>query len=323
MLIHLILGAGNWGQGATDSTPEFKAAVLKHKDLIKTIDTAALYPLPAPGASEKVIGELGYARERFDVNTKALFRMEGGCYNAKDVEESVVKSLGSLEVKKVNVLYAHAPDRKTPVAEQARAFHEQFLKERIAALGVANLDAGMLGEWIKVADEEGLVKPTVYQGQYNILCRAHEDSVMPIVRQNGMTFMAYSPLAGGFLSGIATFSSAPNLIGTRFEHTDNNMKFGPFYKYWYDKPSMHEAVKILKSKSEEFGIDLADIAIRWLVNHSELKDGDGVIVGPDTVEELEKCVDAYKAGPLPGGLVEAIERLQVIVREDAKVVVQF
>jgi aflatoxin B1 aldehyde reductase len=139
-----------------------------------------------------------------------------------------------------------------------------------------------------------------------------------------MKFMAYSPLAGGFLSGAGpTFAPESALVGSRYEHCENNVNHGPFYRFWYDKEAMHTAVKTLKIAADSYGIDLAEVAIRWLVHHSALKDGDAIIIGPETAEELERSVNAYHGGPLPEELVETIDKLQDIVREDAKTIIQF
>jgi aflatoxin B1 aldehyde reductase len=137
-----------------------------------------------------------------------------------------------------------------------------------------------------------------------------------------MKFMAYSPLAGGFLTGKPTFSAPSDLVGTRFEHTDSNSTHGPFYRMWYNKESMHEAVKTLKASADLFDISKTEIAIRWLTHHSALRDGDGIIVGPETVDELDDCVRAYRAGPLPEDLVKVIEELQNTVSTDAESIVR-
>ena len=60
------------------------------------------------------------------------------------------------------MLYAHAPDRETPIAEQAAAFHSEYEKGHFSHLGVANFDAEMLREWISMADQKGYIKPSVH-----------------------------------------------------------------------------------------------------------------------------------------------------------------
>ena len=138
-----------------------------------------------------------------------------------------------------------------------------------------------------------------------------------------MKFMAYSPIAGGFLSGAPTFSPASDLVGTRFEHTEQNAEFVSLYRAWYDKDSMHTAVKRLETEARKRKMPMTDIAIRWLVHHSALQDGDGIIIGPTTLEQLENYTRAYAAGLLPDELVKTIDELQSIVGEDAKSIVQF
>ncbi|PVI01612.1 Aldo/keto reductase [Periconia macrospinosa] len=323
MPIDLVIGAGHWGQGGQNDETQLIAAIRKYKSVIKTVDTAALYPFAAPGSSEKVVGDAGFGNDGYLVNTKALFYPQGGCYTPDGVQSSVARSLESLNMANVHVLYAHAPDQKTPISEQAAAFNDAFRKGHCKSVGVANLDAEMLQEWISAAQANGYVKPTIYQGHYNLLCRAHEETIFPLIRQNGMKYMAYSPIAGGFLSGIPTFSSSSELAGTRFEATDNNVKHGPFYRFWYNKESMHTAVRTLKTNADRHGLSLPTIAIRWLLHHSALQDGDGIIIGPETVDELDECIQAYNAGPLPDDLVMVIESLQGFLKEDAKTIVHF
>lgn len=86
---------------------------------IKEIDTAARY---MNGESEKKIGRTKLA-ESFTIDTKILFSGSGeGTLTPEAIETSLTNSLNVLGVDKVNVLYCHAPDFETPIAEQARAF---------------------------------------------------------------------------------------------------------------------------------------------------------------------------------------------------------
>lgn len=104
MPIELVIGAGNWGVADEDDMNKLIAAIRKHKSIIETVDTAALYPFSAPSASEMVVGGAGFAQDGFLVNTKALFYPEGGCYTHDGVQNSVMKSLKSLNVSKVSSL---------------------------------------------------------------------------------------------------------------------------------------------------------------------------------------------------------------------------
>ena len=104
---------------------ELKTALLAAG--IKRLDTAARY---MNGESEKKIGRAGLP-ETFAVDTKILVTAPAeGHLSADKIEQSLSNSLDVLGVEKVNVLYCHAPDFQTPVAEQARAFNEQYKKGR-------------------------------------------------------------------------------------------------------------------------------------------------------------------------------------------------
>jgi aflatoxin B1 aldehyde reductase len=101
-------------------------------------------------------------------------------------------------------------------------------------LGVSNFAPSMLSEWLSIAEAEGYVKPSVYQGQYNLLCRGYEDSLFPLLHKHNMVFHAFSPLAHGFLlGGYTSDASDGGKAGLR--------EFAaPNFRDWYDRPSMHE-----------------------------------------------------------------------------------
>ena len=61
----------------------------------------------------------------------------------------------------------------------------------IFKLGVSNFSLVMLEEWLATCESQGYIKPTVYQGQYNLLCRAYEHGLFPILRKHGIRFTAY------------------------------------------------------------------------------------------------------------------------------------
>ena len=94
---------------------------------IDRLDTAARY---MNGESEVKIGEAKLP-EAFTVDTKILTASPAdGTLSSDAIERSLTNSLHVLGVGKVNVLYCHAPDHATPIAEQAKAFDEQYKKGR-------------------------------------------------------------------------------------------------------------------------------------------------------------------------------------------------
>jgi aryl-alcohol dehydrogenase-like predicted oxidoreductase len=106
--------------------PDELRTTLKEADITR-LDTAARY---ANGESEKVLGKAKFP-DTFKVDTKILLNLPSdGSLSAGPIEKSLSNSLKVLGVEKVNVLYCHAPDFTTPIAEQARAFNEHYKKGR-------------------------------------------------------------------------------------------------------------------------------------------------------------------------------------------------
>lgn len=223
------------------------------------------------------------------------------------------------------MLHIQGPDKTTPIAEQAAAMDAQYKKGRFDYLGVCNIDLEMLQEWLRIADEHSYVKPSFYQGQYNLISRTYEANLFPLLKKHNIAFVAFSPLAGGVLTGKLTFSKGnDDLQGTRFEVAEGNLQ-GMFYRYWYDKPSIHEAVRKLASACKPHGIAVADAALRWLLFHSPLATWDGcaVIIGPSGPEQLEDYVASRSRGELPAGVTDEIDALWGLVKDDAAAIVVY
>ncbi|KAK4501731.1 hypothetical protein PRZ48_007540 [Zasmidium cellare] len=141
-----------------------------HKYGITRLDSAAVYQA---GVSETTLGE-EHAGERFTIDTKILTgRPRDGTLTPEKIEESSKKSLERLGMSKVNVLYTHAPDAATPVKQQARGFDDVHKKGRFSE------------EWLDVAKAEGYIKPTWFQGQYNLALRTYEEALFPLLRKEG------------------------------------------------------------------------------------------------------------------------------------------
>lgn len=126
-----------------------------------------------------------------------------------------------------------------------------------------------------------------------------------------LTVLASSPLAGGFLTGKMT---AGDTAGPRFE-AGNKMGIG--HSNWYDKPVMHEAVTKLQDFIKPLDLSLTEVSMSWLMFHSKLGEGDGVIIGGSRVEQIERNLADVGKGRLSEDVVEMVERAWGMVREEA------
>lgn len=176
-------------------------------------------------------------------------------------------------------------------------------------------------EFFAICDEKGYVKPSVYQGQYNALQRHPENDLMPLLRKHNCAFFAYSPVAGGFLTGKVTFARG-NPGSKALERTRwAGASALPFAIDTYDDPAMHQAIWKLKEACDAVSpqIPLQDAALRWLMHHSALGDGDGIIFGAKTLDQLRANVAGARAGPLPDTVRATVDGLWDLVKNNEQV----
>ena len=149
---------------------------------------------------------------------------------------------------------------------------------------------------------------------YNCVTRAVEPELIPALRQLGMRFLAFNPLAGGVLTGkhagrLADPDGASATGRGRF--TQNAMYQDRFWREEY-----FDAIDTIAAACEAAGGGLtpASAALRWLYSHSALDgaEGDGVILGASSVahledENLEAAAAAARGETLPEGVLAAME----------------
>ncbi|KAH7033554.1 NADP-dependent oxidoreductase domain-containing protein [Microdochium trichocladiopsis] len=337
---HIVFGAGGIGISPgsftyTFDTPEKVSSLLKVLESldIKELDSAANYPPKNPWNTNTLLGQAGAAGKGFEIHDKIRvpYNYETGQVEPSLTEEAMAastkKSQQLLGVDKVPVLYAHFRDPHTSIEEMARAFDVQHKLGSFDKLGLCNFSAADLKEYFAVCEKHGYVKPSIIQDMYNPLYRKAEDDILPLIRQHGCAFYAYSPLAGGFLTGKVT-PPAPtdnDNNNNSDNKSDNKTKDSvlhrsrwrgesahPVYTQTYDsKAAMHDAVRKLvaacNSSSSAGGggggnnnkkITPQEATCRWLLNHSALREGDAIILGASSEAQLVANVAAARVGPL-------------------------
>lgn len=210
----IIFGTGTWGSSDSPlvdvTTPDQAKKFLDilRNNGVTNLDTSRAYPLGAPGTSEALLGQIK-APDSFTIDSKVISN-DPGHHKSARVAESVDASLQALGVKKVDIMFLHWPDRTVPFTEPLVALNEAYKQGKFERFGLSNYSASEVEEIIQICEKEGYVKPTVYQGQYNALCRRGEKQLFPTLRANNMAFHAYSPAAGGALN--AGSSRAANKV---------------------------------------------------------------------------------------------------------------
>ncbi|KAH7303056.1 putative aldo/keto reductase [Stachybotrys elegans] len=307
----VIFGCGGLGNEFVSDEAVGELLKTLQKLGVERLDTAALYPPTDIGASQRLLGRAKASQMGFAIDTKVMISMASfsGTLEPEKIAKSAAESVEVLKFRdgqRINVFYPHAADISTPLEDQAAGFNRQYKKGIFDKLGVCNFTAEMLQQFIDICDREGYVKPTVYQGIYNLIDRRHEGAVLDIVRKNNMQFVAHSPHASGFLHGALTTG---NVDGTRF--SEGNIMSMDARRY--DKNKYHDAIRFLDKSLEPHGITKTEIALRWLAFHSQLKPSDAIIFGSSKLAQVKENVAAINKGPLPQDILVALDDLWKIV----------
>lgn len=180
---------------------------------ITHLDTARAYPVGAPGTSEALLGKLGVGSWA-TIDTKVT-SWTPGSHAAEGIARSIPGSLEALNVPKVNVMYLHAPDRATPFEITCRAMDKAYREGKFENFGISNYMAEEVEQIVEICEREGLIKPTVYQGQYNAIARSGEENLFPTLRKHGISFYAYRctlPFLRGTFRGTCSYRNFILLI---------------------------------------------------------------------------------------------------------------
>ena len=151
------------------------------------------------GGSERFLGTVLHGRrDRVVLATKFGHDMgeSGPARGAPSYVRSAAEaSLTRLQTSYVDLLYYHAPDGVTPIAETIGAMAELVVEGKVRALGVSNFTVEQLNE------AAGVTSIAALQNEYSLLAREPERDLIPRCRELGTGFVPYYPVAGGLLTG--------------------------------------------------------------------------------------------------------------------------
>jgi aflatoxin B1 aldehyde reductase len=167
---------------------------------------------------------------------------------------------------------------------------------------LSNFAAWQVAEVVEICRHNGWMQPTVYQGMYNALTRDVERELFPCLRNYGIGFYAYNPLAGGMLTGKhRSRQDIPDSGRFRPER-------GYLDRYWRD--DYFDVLQRLGDACEESGLKPVEVAMSWLVNHSLLdaQQGDGIILGASKADHLAQNMAACTQAPLDREILDILDQ---------------
>jgi aryl-alcohol dehydrogenase-like predicted oxidoreductase len=268
---------------------------------VNLFDTADVY---SNGAGEEALGHSlrDIPRRYVVIATKCFFPMSerpnDRGLSRKHIIESVEDSLRRLGTDYVDLIQCHRYDPNTPVEETVRAFDDLVRSGKVLYWGVSEWRAAQIVDACRCAGALRAVRPISNQPQYSILRRGIESEVIPVSRREGISQIAYSPLAQGALTGKYSGGRRPS--GTRAADSVRNV----FMKVFLDSETLANTDR-LAPLAAELGISMAQLALAWCLAEPNVA---SVITGVTRVSQLEDNVKASGLR-LPAEILERIDAI--------------
>ena len=237
---------------------------------------------PPYGSAETMFGHiwkrsLAAHRDEILIATKAGHDMWPGPYgewgSRKSLMASIDQSLKRMQLDYVDVFYSHRPDPVTPLEETMQALVDIVRSGKALYAGISKYPPEM-AERAYAYLREAHVPCLVYQGRYNMLNREHEERILPQAAEEGVGYVAFSPLAQGLLSG-RYLNGIPE---------DSRMRTSKFLNESMLTPELLAQLLEWNKEAQAEGLSLAQYALRWVLRRPEVT---SVLVGVSSVEQLQ------------------------------------
>ena len=286
----LCLGAMTFGGaqqfwGVIGGLDQSAATALVHRALdagINFIDTADVY---SSGESETMVGKaLEGRRHQVVLATKVRGRMGPGPnevgLSRLHIVQAVEASLRRLGTDYIDLYQIHRPDPLTSLEDTLRALDDLVRAGKVRYAGCSNLEAWVLMKALGISRERGLERFRCTQSYYSLVGRDLERDTIPLLKDQGLGLLAWSPLAGGFLSGKFTRSGG-----------DETARRAKFDFPPVDKEKGFQVLDVLGAVAARHRASVAQIALAWLLAHEAVT---SVIIGARKPSQLEDNLKAVE-----------------------------
>jgi aryl-alcohol dehydrogenase-like predicted oxidoreductase len=245
---------------------------------VNFIDTADVY---SEGMSEQLLGQalkdIGVKRSNVVIATKVYGRMSNSPNDAGasrgHIMDAVEASLERLQTDHIDLYQIHAQDLMTPVEEVMATLNDLVRRGLVRYAGVSNWQAWRIMKAQGIAEKHGWAKLQSLQSYYSIASRDLEREIKPMLEDQKMGLMVWSPLAGGILSGkFSRDNQGPE--GARRSTFD----FPPV-----DKEHAFKLVDAMREIGDAHGVSPARVALAFVLSRPFVS---SVIIGAKTVEQL-------------------------------------
>jgi aryl-alcohol dehydrogenase-like predicted oxidoreductase len=255
---------------------------------INFIDTANVYSL---GQSEKCVGQalrdLGLPRDELVIATKATGVMNdlpnGRGQSRYHLMNELDASLQRLQLNHIDLYQLHGFDPLTPLEESLATLNDMVRSGKVRYIGLCNMAAWQITKALAISERNGWERFSSVQAYYTLAGRDLEREVIPLIQDQKLGLMVWSPLAGGLLSGkFGRDGKGP--AGSRRNEFDFPV---------VNKDRAFSCIDAMRPMADRRGVSVAQIALAWLLAQPAVS---SVIVGAKNVEQLRDNIAATQLG---------------------------
>ena len=259
---------------------------------VNFFDNAEVYAL---GESEKMMGRVlqkkGWDRTSYTVSSKVFWGWRGKenkpnqfGLSRKHITEACHEALQRLQTDYLDLFYCHRPDKKVPIEEVVWTMHNLITQGKILYWGTSEWSGVEIMEAHRVAQQYGLIGPTVEQPQYNLFERNKiENEFLMVYKTVGLGTTIWSPLASGLLTGKYN------------EGVPEDSRFGiPGFEWLKDRwmqDRLLDKVKALGNLAKELETTLPALSIAWCIKNPNVTTA---ILGATKKEQLLENLKALE-----------------------------
>ena len=289
-LDRIVFGCGNFG--GIGSSPKLRSAGDSEEQALALLDHARRVGLTrfdtantyGGGASETILGKWLRAQGAEFVRAAQIATKIGnpnGCppgetpLSRAQIAHHLDQSLSRLGIERIDLYYIHEFDRVTPLEESLDAFSRAADAGKIDRFGISNATLADV-EAVRTLAGDSLGSRFEYvQNEFNLLATADSEALVPACAGHGLRYTAFSPLAGGLLTGKYSFDEAAP-PGTR-------LAAAPEACAHYLNERSFAAIEQLSRAADERQLSMAETALRFALDTPGV---DGLIIAPRRIDHF-------------------------------------
>jgi len=323
----ICLGTMTWGEQNTQKDA-FEQMNYALDCEINFFDAAEIYPSPCRketyGKTERIIGNWFNQKKNRDkviltskIAGPGLSWVRNGDQNFSEqkIKKALEDSLQRLRTDYIDLYQLHWPERKTNFFgrlnykyteedswnkfEKVLIALEKFIKQgKIRYVGLSNETPWGLSKFLEISKIKKLPRMMSVQNPYSLLCRTYEIGLSEISIREKSGLLAYSPLAGGFLTG--------KYRNNNFPENSRQKLFADYYTR-YSNPNASLVIEKYYNIAKKFGLNFAQMSIKFCEIQKFLT---SVIIGATTMEQLKINIESVSVN-LEEEILKEINNVQI------------